>query len=152
MLRGAADYFHPPVECVFTLGAEEVDVVLELELEDIVLVDLVRRARSVHAVTKEGQAGQGEVVLEGFVEVETEVGKDHPELLPPVRVLELSEQISRQLVLQRSLVVDDCHAGRPMPTNVHRRVASLAGRTSFCRFWICHLTAVEAILGAAHGL
>lgn len=31
-------------------------------LEDIVLVDLVRRARSVHAVTKEGQAGQGEVV------------------------------------------------------------------------------------------
>ena len=29
--------------------------------------------------------------LEGFVEVETEVGKDHPELLPPVRVLELSE-------------------------------------------------------------
>ena len=31
-------------------------------LEDIVLVDLVRRTRSVHAVTKEGQAGQGEVV------------------------------------------------------------------------------------------
>ena len=88
-------------------------------LEDIVLVDLVRRARSVHAVTEEGQAGQGEVVcnmrmrmaammmvivmvvavvmmmmictLEGFVKVETEVGKDHPELLPPVRVLELSE-------------------------------------------------------------
>jgi hypothetical protein len=50
--------------------------------------------------------------LEGFVKVETEVGKDHPELLPPVRVLELSEQISRQLVLQCSLVVDDCHADK----------------------------------------
>ena len=33
--------------------------------------------------------------LEGFVEVETEVGKDHPELLPPVRVLELSEEKSQ---------------------------------------------------------
>ena len=29
--------------------------------------------------------------LEGFVKVETEVGEDHPELLPTVRVLELSE-------------------------------------------------------------
>jgi len=94
-LGGRTQNFHPPVKGELTLGAKEVDVVLELELEDIVLVDLVRRTRSVHAVTKEGQAGQGEVVLEGFVKVETEVGKDHPELLPPVRVLELSEEKSQ---------------------------------------------------------
>ena len=39
---------------------------------------------SVDTVTKEGKTGEGEVVLEGFVEVETEVGEDDPELLPSV--------------------------------------------------------------------
>ena len=29
--------------------------------------------------------------MEGFVEVEAEVGEDHPQLLPPVGVLELPE-------------------------------------------------------------
>jgi hypothetical protein len=41
--------------------------------------------------------------LEGFVEVEAEVGEDNPELLPAVAVLELSQQVAGQLVLQRSL-------------------------------------------------
>ena len=61
-----------PVEGELALSAEEVDVVLELELEDVVLVDLVRGARGVHAVAKEGQARQGEVIWrEGwsFVEI-----------------------------------------------------------------------------------
>ena len=43
-----------PVKGELALSAEEVDVVLELQLEDVVLVDLVRRAWSVHAVAKEG--------------------------------------------------------------------------------------------------
>ena len=42
--------------------------------------------------------------LEGLVEVEAEVGKDDPELLPAVAVLELAQQVARQLVLQRPLV------------------------------------------------
>jgi len=42
--------------------------------------------------------------LEGLVEVEAEVGEDDPELLPAVAVLELSQQVPRQLVLQRPLL------------------------------------------------
>ena len=72
--------------------------------------------------------------LEGFVEVEAEVSEDDPQLLPPVRVLKLPddddednddferynddddydkrpEEITGQLVLKSSLVVDDRHAG-----------------------------------------
>ena len=56
-----------PVKGELALSAEEVDVVLELELEDVVLGDLVRGARGVHAVTKEGQACQREVICTGFV-------------------------------------------------------------------------------------
>jgi|LakMenEpi03Aug12_release.lakeMendotaPanAssembly.Ray.scaffolds.fasta_scaffold182749_2 hypothetical protein len=41
--------------------------------------------------------------LEGFVEVEAEVGEDDPEFLPAVAVLELSQQVAGQLVLQRPL-------------------------------------------------
>ena len=51
-----------PVEGELALSAEEVDVVLELELEDVVLVDLVRGARGVHAVAKQRQACQWEVI------------------------------------------------------------------------------------------
>ena len=54
-----------PVKGELALGAEEVDVVLELELEDVVLVDLVRRARGVHGVTKQRQACQWEVIWRG---------------------------------------------------------------------------------------
>ena len=54
-----------PVKGELALGAEEVDVVLELQLEDVVLGDLVRGARGVHAVTKEGQACQREVIWRG---------------------------------------------------------------------------------------
>ena len=56
-----------PVKGELALSAEEVDVVLELQLEDVVLGDLVRGARGVHAVTKEGQACQREVICTGFL-------------------------------------------------------------------------------------
>lgn len=36
----------------------------------------------------------------GLVEKEAEVGEDHPELLPPVTVLELSQQVPGELVLE----------------------------------------------------
>ena len=42
--------------------------------------------------------------LEGFVEVQAEVCEYDPELLPAVAVLELAQQVARQLILQRSLV------------------------------------------------
>merc|ERR550517_1458353 len=86
-----AQHLHPPVKGELALSTEEVDVVLELQLEDVVLRDLVRGARGVYAVTKEGQACQREVILEGFVEVEAEVSEDDPQLLPPVRVLKLPD-------------------------------------------------------------
>ena len=56
-----------PVKGELALSTEEIDVVLELQLEDVVLGDLVRGARGVHAVTKEGQACQREVIWRGFV-------------------------------------------------------------------------------------
>lgn len=34
-----------------------------------------------------------------FIEEQAEVGEDHPELLPAIAVLELSQQISRELIL-----------------------------------------------------
>lgn len=36
-----------------------------------------------------------------FIEEHTEVREHHPKLLPPVAVLEFSEEISRQLVLKQ---------------------------------------------------
>lgn len=35
-----------------------------------------------------------------LVEEQAEIGEDHPELLPAITVLELPQQISRQLILQ----------------------------------------------------
>jgi len=37
----------------------------------------------------------------GLVEEQAEVGEDHPELLPAVTVLELPQQVTRQLVLEK---------------------------------------------------
>ena len=37
--------------------------------------------------------------LEGLVEEETEVGEDDPQLLPAIAVLELTQQVTTQLVL-----------------------------------------------------
>lgn len=39
--------------------------------------------------------------LVGLVEEEAEVGEDDPELLPAVTVLELPQQVTRQLVLRQ---------------------------------------------------
>ena len=52
-----------PVECVFTLGAEEVDVVLELELEHILLVYVIPLVGRRHRVAQQRQTGQREIVL-----------------------------------------------------------------------------------------
>ena len=84
-------------------------MILKLKFEHIVLADVVRHGGRVHVVAQQRKTGEGEVVLESFVEVETKVGEDHPEFLPSVAVLELSEKVSGQLVLQGSLVVHDRH-------------------------------------------
>lgn len=39
-----------------------------------------------------------------FVEEQAEVGEDHPQLLPAIAVLELSQQVPRELVLRDSRV------------------------------------------------
>ena len=58
-----------PVKSELALCPEEVDMVLELELEDIVFSNVVALAGDVHAVSEEGEAGQGEIVLKCLVEV-----------------------------------------------------------------------------------
>ena len=69
-------------------------MVLELELEDIVLGDIVVGSGDINIVTQERQTGQRKVILEGFVEIETEVGKHDPQLLPAIAVLELPQQVA----------------------------------------------------------
>ena len=70
-------------------------MILKLKFEHIVLADVVRHGGRVHVVAQQRKTGEGEVVLESFVEVETKVGEDHPQLLPTVAVLELAKQIAR---------------------------------------------------------
>ena len=43
----------------------------------------------------------------GFVEEQAEIGEDHPEFLPAAAVLELSQQVSRKLVL-KEMFADVC--------------------------------------------
>ena len=107
-----------PVESVFTFSTEEVNVVLELQLEDVVFVDVVSFSRWGDRVAKQRQTGQREVILrvkedmstgysragmltcicwtdlKCFVEKQAEVGKDDPQFLPSIAVLEFPEQVA----------------------------------------------------------
>ena len=129
-------------------------MILKLKFEHIVLADVVGHGGRVHVVAQQGKTGEGEVVLESFVEVETEVCEDHPQLLPSVAVLELAEQVARQLVLQRPLVVHDGHAGGPVPAHVHRAVRPLSARPRVQRpraGRVRHLGPVQTVVRSAHG-
>ena len=61
----------------------------------------------------------------GFVEEQAELGEDDPQLLPPVRILELPQQVPAHVVAQRHHVVAARHRRVPMPTHVHGRVGAL---------------------------
>lgn len=63
-----AYHMHPPLERIFTLSAEEVDMAAVLQLEDVLLAHLVTGQR--HRVAQQRQAGQGRRLLEGLVEEE----------------------------------------------------------------------------------
>ena len=84
-------------------------MVLELEFENIVFSDIIAWTRNVHTVSKKGKAGKGKIILKGFVKVQTEVSEHNPELLPPIGVFELPQQVARQLVFKGSLVIHDRH-------------------------------------------
>ena len=140
-----------PVKSELTLSSEEIHVILELKFEDVVLTDIITWVWSVNIVAQQRKTGQRKVILKCFVEVETEVGEDHPQLLPSVRVFELPEQIAGQLVLQRLLVVHDGHAGCSVPAHVHARVGPLAGGTSVqSPGHVTHLR-VETVLRTCRG-
>lgn len=62
----------------------------ELELEDVLLMDTISLLGDAHTVAQQRETGQWVVVLMSFVEEQTEIGKDHPELLPAITVLEFS--------------------------------------------------------------
>ena len=118
----------------------------------------------IDAVAEERQAGEGEIVLEGFVEVEAEVGEDHPQLLPPIGVLELAEQVPGQLVLQSSLVVHDGHAGGEVQRRGGRgerwrgkegeegRVGNSKCCRPFCPGFVKRSSTWETGFGSAHSI
>lgn len=54
-----------PLKCVFTLRSEVVDVGLEMQLEDVVLVDVLRVWGNADGVTQQRKAGQGIIILQG---------------------------------------------------------------------------------------
>ena len=62
---GPADHLQPPLQRVAALGAEEVDVLLELQLEHVLLVDVVGGGRLGDHVTQQRQRGQWALVLPG---------------------------------------------------------------------------------------
>lgn len=62
----------------------------ELELENVVFVYAIGLLGDAHAVAQQWEAGQWVVILMSFVEEQTEIGKDDPELLPAMTVFELS--------------------------------------------------------------
>jgi len=92
-LRGGTQDLQPPVKSELTLSSEEIHVVLELEFEHVVLTDIITWVWSVDIVAQQRKAGQREIILKCFVEVQTEISEDHPEFLPSVGVLELPEEI-----------------------------------------------------------
>ena len=128
-------------------------MILELKFEHIILADVVRHSGCVHVVAEQGKTGEREVILESFVEVETEVGEHDPQLLPAVAVLELPEEVARQLVLEGALVVHDGYAGGAVPAHVHGTVGPLSARARVqrARARVRHLRPVQTIVRSAHG-
>jgi len=55
-----------PNERNITLGTEEIDVILELQLKNTVLVDAIRSTRQTNNVAKQRQAGQGIIILQHY--------------------------------------------------------------------------------------
>jgi len=55
---------YAPVKSDITLGTEEIDMVLELQLEHAVFVDSIARARQTDNVAKQRQAGQRKIILQ----------------------------------------------------------------------------------------
>lgn len=53
-----------PLKRVFTLRSEVVDVGLEMQLEDVVLVDVLRVCGNADRVTQQRKAGQGIIILQ----------------------------------------------------------------------------------------
>ena len=68
-------------------------MILELQLKHKVLLYAVLCYGLEHPVAEQGEAGQRKVVLKRLEEVQATVGEHHPQLLPPVGVLELSQQV-----------------------------------------------------------
>lgn len=54
---------HLPFKCVFAFGPEVVHVGLEVQLEHVVLVDVLGLRGNGERIAKQGQAGQGVIVL-----------------------------------------------------------------------------------------
>lgn len=127
LLRRASNHFDPPSKGVIAFGAEEINVILELQFEHKVLVDRVLLRRSRHGVPQQRQSSQREVVLMRLIEEQAEVREHDPELLPAVTVLEFPQQKSAQLVLKRAQLIAVANTRVSMPANVHGRVASLGG-------------------------
>ena len=102
MINSQFRAFFSPSERVVALSAEEVHVTFKLQLEDEILVDTILLRRGSHSVPQQRQTGQWKVVSVRFVKEQAKVGKDDPELLPTVAILEFPQQKSTKLVLKRN--------------------------------------------------
>lgn len=86
-----SDHLHPPFESVLAFSPEVVHMGLEMQLEHIVFVDVLRLWGNGKGVSKQRQAGQGMIVLVWLVEEQAEVREHHPQLLPPIAVFEFPQ-------------------------------------------------------------
>lgn len=73
--------------------------------------------------------------LVGLVEEQAEVGEDHPQLLPAVAVLELPQQVSRELILQGRRKTMSATPKCTFKQTVCRLLAKLGER--YCGYTAC---------------
>ena len=66
--------------------------------------------------------------MEGFEEIETGIGEDHPQLLPPVRVLEFPQEVAAEHGLERQVELLLGERRGTVPAHVHGRVGPLVDR------------------------
>ena len=66
--------------------------------------------------------------LKGFEEVKTGVSEDDPQLLPPVRVLELPQQVSAEHGLKGEVKLPLGEGRGAVPAHVNRGVGPLVAR------------------------
>lgn len=154
-LRWTCSLFSP-IESVLTFSTKEIDVIFELKFENEILIDVVEFIRQRTPIAEQRQRRQRKFILKAekkisieaqenllspfylisFVEKQTEIRENNPQLLPAVGIFKFSKQIATHLIFDRPSVIVDRNREASMPTNVHRGVRSMLNRRAFGRIEI----------------